>query len=413
MLFKEERFGMFIHFGLYAQNGWHEQEMWRRRVPKEEYVRQAETFCPQKGCAEEWVKAAKAAGMQYICFTAKHHDGFCLWDTKYTDYNVMNTPYGSDLLAEVAEACRRHGLLLELYYSQPDWHYPLSVNLGGDHQLDQPNEGDTPDEEGYKDYIRNQIRELLTGYGPIAALFWDIPPATVDPSINELVRSLMPGILINDRGYDKGDYSTPERHVPDGAFSRLTEGCQSVGAESWGYRRNEDYFTAGHLSDSIDRIMSRGGNYLLNVGPDGSGAIPEESRTLLKKVGKFYGYAKESYLDCETVGSRPYPITRKGSALYVHLPASFVKTGLSLSPIRTLPKRVSVLGWDRAVQWELAYLPTAFRQGAPLPEETLHVRDLPTEENAGYPMILKLEFEDVTPVLEALESRADAGRVVL
>jgi hypothetical protein len=97
----------------------------------------------------------------------------------------------------------------------------------------------------------------------------------------------------------------------------------------------------------------------------------------------------------------------------VHLPASFVKTGLSLSPIRTLPKRVSVLGWDRAVKWELAYLPTAFRQKAPLPEETLHVRDLPTEENAGYPMILKLEFEDVTPVLEVLESRADAGRVVL
>ena len=413
MLFKDERFGMFIHFGLYAQNGWHEQEMWRRRVPKEEYVPLARTFCPRKGCAEEWVKAAKEAGMQYICFTTKHHDGFCLWDTKYTDYNIMNTPYGSDLLAEVAEACHRHGLLLELYYSQPDWHYPLSVNLGGDHQLDQPNAGDTPDEEGYKDYIRNQIRELLTGYGPIAALFWDIPPATVDPSINELARSLMPGILINDRGYDKGDYSTPERHVPDGAFSRLTEGCQSVGAESWGYRKNEDYFTAGHLSDSIDRIMSRGGNYLLNVGPDGNGEIPEESGALLKKVGNFYGYAKESYLGCETVGSRPYPITRKGNVLYVHLPAAFVKTGLSLAPLSTMPQRVSVLGWEHEVKWELAYLPTAFRQKDPLPGEMLHVWGLPTEENAGYPTVLRLEFEDIAPVLEAFGGKESAGQVIL
>ena len=413
MLFKDERFGMFIHFGLYAQNGWHEQEMWRRRVPKQEYVSLAKTFCPEKGCAESWVRAAKEAGMQYICFTTKHHDGFCLWDTKYTDYNVMNTPYGSDLLAEVAEACQRHGLLLELYYSQPDWHYPLSVNLGGDHQLDCPNPGDTPDEEGYKEYIRNQIRELLTGYGPIAALFWDIPPSSVDPSINELARSLMPGIFINDRGYDKGDYSTPERHVPDGAFSRLTEGCQSVGAESWGFRKNEDYFTAGHISDSIDRIMSRGGNYLLNVGPDGRGAIPAESRALLKKVGNFYGYAKESYLGCETVGGCSYPITRKGNVFYVHLPASFVKTGLSLSPIRLLPKRVSVLGREDAVKWELAYLPTAFRQKAPLPEETLHIWGLPTEEAFGYPMILKLEFEDAEPVLASLGVEQREGRVIL
>ena len=413
MLFKDERFGMFIHFGLYSQNGWHEQEMWRKRVPKERYVSLAETFCPEKGCAEAWVKAAKAAGMQYICFTAKHHDGFCLWDTKYTEYNVMNTPYGRDLLSEVAEACHRHGLLLELYYSQPDWHYPLSVNLGGDHQLDRPNPGDTPDEEGYKEYIRNQIRELLTGYGPIAALFWDIPPTSVDPSINELARSLMPGILINDRGYDKGDYSTPERHVPDGAFSRLTEGCQSVGAESWGYRENEDYFTAGYLCDSVDRILSRGGNYLLNVGPDGRGRIPEEALALLKKVGDFYRCAKESYGECETVGGRPYPITRRGNTLYVHLPASFVKTGVSLSPILAAPTRACVLGCDRAVKWELAYLPTAFRQKEPLPSETLHVWSLPTEECSGYPMILKLEFEDVTPVLLSLREGESMGRVIL
>ena len=161
MLFNDERLGMFIHFGLYSCRGWHEQEMWRCGISKAEYEKTAREFCPRPGCAEEWVLAAKEAGMQYICFTTKHHDGFCLWNTAYTEYNVMNTPYGKDLLAELAAACERHGMLLELYYSQPDWHYPYALNLGGDHQLPVPNPGDTPDEEKYKQYIRLQMKELL------------------------------------------------------------------------------------------------------------------------------------------------------------------------------------------------------------------------------------------------------------
>ena len=408
MLFAEERFGMFVHFGLYAQNGYHEQEQWRLRRSKAEYTPLAGTFCPAQGCAEEWAALAREAGMQYLCFTVKHHDGFCLWDTAQTDYKVTNTPYGRDLLAEVAQACRRNGLLLELYYSQPDWYCPLSPNHGGDHQLPAPNPGDTPDEETYKHYIRAQMRELLTGYGEIAALFWDIPPKGHDPSINAYVRSLQPGILINDRGYDKGDYSTPERQVPKGAFSRYTEACQSVGAESWGYRRDEDYFTPAHLADSLDSILARGGNYLLNVGPDGKGHIPPRAQDTVRRVGRFFRRAKESYAGCRTVPGELL-LTQRGRALYVHLPTNYNKSGFSL-PVTVLPERVRVLGGRCTVQAELTRLPSAFRPEKPEIPLCLHVYDLPEHP---MPLVVKLEFADMEGVLAALaEAAPDTDRIL-
>ena len=267
MLFQEEKFGLFVHFGVYAVGGFHEQEQWRRNVPPETYAQYLRAFAPKPGCTDIWAKAARDAGMQYLCLTAKHHDGFCLWDTQTTDYSVMHTPCARDLVAETAESCRKYGLRFAIYYSLPDWHCPYAVQ-GGDHALPKQNPGDTPSWTRYKEYLRAQIRELLTGYGKVDALFWDIPaPAEqYDPAINAYVRSLQPGILINDRGFSEGDYKTPERTVPIEPFSGLTEACQSVGASSWGYRAHEDYFSHAFLIRSIDRILQKSGNYLLNVG---------------------------------------------------------------------------------------------------------------------------------------------------
>lgn len=255
---KENKFGMFIHWGIYAQLGLQEQAIARYDMSHEEYEKLADTFNPVNYDPEQWVLLAKQAGMKYICFTTKHHDGFCMWDTKYTDYNIMNTPYGKDVLKELAEACEKHGMLLSLYYSCPDWNYEYGRNPHATHQWKAKEKVDL---EKYITYIKNQITELLTGYGKIYTFFWDIPPRIEDRSLNELVRKLQPGIYINNRGFDEGDFSTPERGYKDvgsNRFEQMTEACNSVGEQSWGYREKEDYHSIRYLTMAIDKIMAMG-----------------------------------------------------------------------------------------------------------------------------------------------------------
>lgn len=175
--------------------------------PREKYEALIHEFNPIQYDPEEWVLLAKSAGMKYICFTTKHHDGFCMWNTRYRDYNITNTPYGKDVLKMLADACRKHGMLLSLYYSNPDWHHPYGCNPASTHQWKALKRTDV-NTGIYREYIKNQITELLTKYGSIYTFFWDIPPNIKDPSLNELIRSLQPGIFINDRGFDTGDFST-------------------------------------------------------------------------------------------------------------------------------------------------------------------------------------------------------------
>ena len=412
MLFKEDRFGLFIHFGIYAVGGWQEQEWWRRAMKKEDYVRYAESFCPKDGCVDEWLDLAKEAGMDYVCFTAKHHDGFCMFDTAYTDFKITNTPYGKDILAEVAEGCHKRGLKFLIYYSLPDWHHKNAVKDGGDHQLPRQNMGDEPNDALYKEYLKNQITELLTNYGRVDGLFWDIPAKEKDHKINELVRRLQPHILINDRGYSEGDYATPERTVPTGAFTRFTEACQSVGMQSWGYRAEEDYFTARFLSASIDRIMTKGGNYILNVGPNADGSLPSEAVEKVRRVGKWYLSVKEAYKDAETVASPviPYSLTRKGNALYVHLPDGAVGSGLSLSPITKAPLSATLLNTGEALDAAVRYVPSFFFTASEdTPKERLYLRGIPAEELA-LPLVIRLTFaeEDMPLVLQTVKQEKDA-----
>ena len=283
------KFGMFIHWGFYAQLGLQEQVYARFNIPTEEYEALQNTFDPVDYDPEAWVELAKRAGMQYICFITKHHDGFCMWDTAYTDYSIMHTPYGKDVLKQLADACHKHGMQLSLYYSNPDWHHPYGYNPASSHQwkAKKANEVNT---EIYRQYIKDQITELLSNYGPIYTLFWDIPPHIDDPSINALARRLQPEIIINDRGFDTGDFSTPEREYSaiqnSARFTRMTEACNSVGVQSWGYREREDFYSYRHLTSSIDRIMAMGGSYLLNVGPDALGRIPTTAQDILRKAAE-------------------------------------------------------------------------------------------------------------------------------
>ena len=389
----DRRLGMFVHWGIYSVNGWHEQEQMRKSVPRAEYAELMTRFAAERFDPDRWIDVAESAGAEYIVFTSKHHDGFCMWDTKTTDFKVTNASAKRDVLKELADACRRRGMKLGLYYSNPDWHHPNAHNPKSSHQIP-PEKGDSPDMAKYREYVKAQITELLTGYGEIVCLFWDIPPKIDAPEMNELVRRLQPGIQINDRGWGKGDYSTPERNVPDGAlFPTPTEACNSVGAESWGYRANEDYHTVGTLTRSIDRILTMGGNYLLNVGPKSDGTIPSESADRMAAVGRWYGKVRESYAGVETVtnlvGDARCMVTRRGKTLYLHYPRGLDATGVNLWPLKDLPASATLLNRGTPVAFETAYLPSNWwKRGG----EGLHLYGIPADELTGESPVIRVDF---------------------
>jgi len=404
--FFERRFGLFIHWGLYAIPAWHEQVQWRKPMPKDEYVKLKDQFNPVKFDPDAWLDTAETAGMRYLCFTTKHHDGFCMWDTKYTYYSITNTPYSRDILKMLADACHKRDFGLCLYYSIPDWNHPNSVNFGGDHQLLQPNPGDEPDDDKYVEYVRNQVRELCTNYGRVLGFFWDIPPKRHDPSLNEMIRSLQPGIMINDRGYDKGDYDTPERRVPEGKrFERPTEANQSVGRQSWGYREDEDYYSHKLLMQSIDKIMAMGGNYLLNVGPKADGTFPVEAQESLRSVGQWFTKVREALVDAEPASAllnrEDFMITRRGNSLYIHFHKDPGATGILLNPLKTAPRKATLLNTGESIRASVDVVPTMSvpknRKGP-----CLRISGLPINELVGEVMVVKLEFENLDEALSEI-----------
>lgn len=404
-MFHTKRFGMFVHWGLYAINAWHEQEQWRYPVDSKTYIKYTERFNPRYFDADSWVSLAQKAGMDYICFTTKHHDGFCMWDTLYTDFKVTNTPYGKDVLASLARACEAKGMGLSLYYSVPDWHHPNYPNFGGDHELSEPKEGDCPNEDLYIDYVKNQITELLTKYGKIQSFFWDIPPLRRDPSVNELVRKLQPGIMINNRGYDDGDFATPERTLPKGScFTSYTEACNSVGRQSWGYRINEDYHSHKYLISSVDRIMAMGGNYVLNVGPDADGIITEEARDSINAVGKWYNNVKEALYakPCAEILTEdaPYLTTRSGNTLYIHFPESPEASGFFIQNIKKLPQKAIVLNDHTEIKVSMDMMPTLCMGSDAKRIPVLHIYSIPVNRLESETIVLKLEFDNLDEAID-------------
>ena len=390
--FFQERLGMFVHWGLYSLPGWHEQLQWRQAVPKAEYVRLVERFNPQEFRPDDWLDLCEAAGMTYLCFTAKHHDGFCMWDTRQTDYNIMRTPYHRDVLAMLAEACQRRGIRLGIYYSCPDWHHPNSLNFGRHHQLPQPNPGDEPDLLKYIEFVRQQVIELCSNYGKISEFFWDIPQEMNFPQLNETIRRLQPECLINDRGYGPGDYSTPEREIPSGkGFERPTEACDSIGRCAWGFRANEDYYAPVAVMRNIDKMLARGGNFLLNVGPRPDGTIPDEAAHILLEVGRWFKNVREAF-DAEPFAfSEPLwnaMLTRKADGtLYVHFPDGLLATGFEV-PVDKMPQRVTLLNTGRQLPCTVEAMPSHALQH----RQDLHVWGLEPEKLLGSVPVIKLEW---------------------
>ena len=394
--FFERRLGLFLHWGLYAIHGLHEQEQQRYGVPTEEYEKVTAEFHPRRFDPEQWLDLAEEAGMEYLVLTAKHHDGFCLWPSRETGFHVGNTPYRQDIVRQVAEACARRGMPLEFYYSVVDWHQENYPNLGRHHEI--RTDPARHDWNRYLDYLKRQITELCTQYGSVAGIWWDMNvPQAEAPEVHELIRRLQPGAVINNRGFGPGDYSTPERDFdPENAnrgevaFTRPTEACQSIGFNSWGFRRDEDYYSILYFLRAIDTNLARGGNYLLNVGPDADGVIPEPGWKILRGVGAWYKRVRESFAE-PLPGLTADPAllaTRRGNAIYLHCPRGLSGSALSLHPLKQPPTRVTLLNTGEPVAWTLEPLIYYRDRGA-----ELRLRNLDADALQETVPVFKLEFD--------------------
>jgi alpha-L-fucosidase len=397
--FFEKRYGLFIHWGLYSIPAWHEQHQWRAKVPRAEYVKFAEKWNPVRFNPDRWLDTMEEAGMKYITVTTKHHDGFCLWDTKQTSFNTMNTPYRKDIIGMLADACHRRKVPLCLYYSIADWNHPSYPNQGRHHELAGPEPGDTPDWDRYMEFLKEQVKELCTSYGEIHGFWWDMNvPQHKDPSINAMIRKLQPSAVINNRGFDDGDFGTPERDfdaaaAETGTLERPTEACQSVGMESWGYREDEDYYSTLHLERSIDRYLARDANYLLNVGPDAEGLFPATSLAILRELGKWYKSVMESYDAVPAprlVASRDVMVTCRENVVYLHFNKGLTGNGFKLKPLDTMPLKATILNTGKPAEYSVGLLPSEHASG----RKYLSLKNLPVNEMSDSVIVVKLQFKN-------------------
>ncbi len=326
----------------------------------------------------------------------------------------MNTPYGRDIIKMLADACHKRRVPLCLYYSIADWNHKNYPNQGRHHELPGPVPGDEPNWDKYLVFLKAQVRELCTNYGELHGFWWDMNvPKHVDQSINQMIRQLQPNAVINNRGFDDGDFGTPERDFDSAAadavaFDRPTEACQAVGMESWGYRKDEEYYTDRHLMRSIDRYLARDANYLLNVGPTAEGVIPKPAVQILKRIGKWYGSVKESLENVEPASNltsnRSVLLTRRDRTLYVHLNRDPIGDGVKLKPINVLPRRATLLNDGRRLECVVNLAPSDHVEQ----KAYLRIRNIPANEMANTVLVVKLEFD--RPLEEiALPQSAPAG----
>lgn len=346
----EARFGIFIHWGLYAQAARHEWVKKRERISTEDYQKYFDIFEPDLFDPSDWAKKAKAAGMKYAVITTKHHEGFNMFDSKFTDYNVMNTPYGKDIIKEWVDAFRAEGLKIGFYYSLIDWHHP-HFTIDSRHSIKANNQKDyeklnkNRDMGIYREYLKNNVREILTNYGDVDILWLDFSYPGKNGKdkddwgsveLLKMVRELQPNILVNDRldlkDYKGGwDFTTPEQFKvdkwPEIDGQKIPwETCQTFSG-SWGYYRDEHTWKDNkQLLTLLIESVSKGGNVLLNVGPTARGTFDYRADKALEDMGDWMKYNSKSIYGCtqapeEFVAPDNTLLTynAKTNRLYVHL----------------------------------------------------------------------------------------------
>ena len=352
--FRHDRFGMFIHWGLYSMPARHEWVKRHEFIPEEKYDKYFKYFNPDLYDPKEWARQAKAAGMKYVVLTSKHHEGFCMFDSQYTDYKCTNTPAGRDLVREYVDAFRAEGLRIGFYYSLIDWHhpdFPIDMLHPRRNDLDARQQSEGRDMHKYAEYMRNQVTELLTNYGKIDILWFDFSYSGNKPEAGkewmkgkgkddweaeELIataRRLQPGIIIDNRTEIEQDLWTPEqwqpmawvRHEQTGELVTW-EACQTFSG-SWGYYRDEQTWKSPEmLIRMLVNTVAFGGNLLMNVGPTSRGYFDQRAQDALKVYADWMKYNSRSIYGCtmaepEFKAPADCRLTQSedGKRLYVHL----------------------------------------------------------------------------------------------
>ncbi len=384
--FKKARIGAFFHFGLYAipAQGEHllrsgplgrppdrgpQSPLWRKllkhgRVSRIEYEKLARQFNPHRFQADAWIDAAELLGARYLIVTAKHLDGFCLFDSALTDYKITNTPFGRDLIGELAAACHRRRMRIIFYYSRADWHHRNYVfdPHNGSYSLPDPLPDQKPDWPRYREYFLGQLRELCTLYGRVDGFWFDAYGyhSPDDPSpreIYKMIKHYQPDAVINDRN-EYGDYYTPERNLPEDLAGLPFEVCQALGDE-WGYVENCALYTAPFLAGNLLHTAGHGGNLALNFGPRPDGAVPADRLALARQFGAWVRRNADAIY-----GAAPYPATRAAAATYYNsslawpiaatrrgrnlfllLPEWPAQTSIRIPAVRLAPQTLSLAGY--------------------------------------------------------------------
>jgi len=335
---QEMRFGMFIHWGPVSLTGREIGWSRGRPTPQQEYDNLYKRFSPVKFSAEEWVSLAKQTGMKYMVLTAKHHDGFCLWDSQYTDYDIMSTPFGRDVVKELTDACKRQGIAFGPYYSILDWYQPdygESRGVGPGYQLDRQ-----PDIQKHVAYVKNQLQELNQAYGPFHVFWfdgeWESPwTHEMGADLNNFCRRLQPDVLINNRvdkgrrgmhgmfrpGKFGGDYGTPEQRV--GTFDRNVpwETCMTI-CRQWAWKPNDQLKSLRQCLQVLVLTAGGDGNLLLNVGPMPDGRIEPRQAERLREMGAWLQENSESIYSTRGGPFKPGKwgaSTCKGKTIYLHI----------------------------------------------------------------------------------------------
>src|SRR5580704_15951255 len=307
----EAKFGMFVHFGLYAAYGRHEWAMEDEAIPVADYQKLVDRFRPAPGSPRKWAALAKAAGMKYMVLTSKHHEGFCNWDTKLTNYNAVKFGPRRDVLREFVDAGRAEGLRVGFYYSLMDWHHPDGARCQSDEAA----------RRRFLDYTHGLIRELMTQYGKIDVLWYDVSwplDATgwESEKMNQMVFALQPEIIVNNRNALKGDFSTPEQKIEAAKGGLAWESCMTMN-DSWGYQAaDDDWKSPKQVVRNLITCAHDTGNYLINIGPKADGSIPEDSVRIMTAVGKWMARNGDTIYKsepCQVRRSNYAEFTRRGN----------------------------------------------------------------------------------------------------
>ena len=369
--FRDARFGMFIHWGVYSvpagewkgNKGYGEWFLEETRMPVSEYEKFARQFNPVKFDAQQWVEIAKGAGVKYIVITSKHHDGFGMYRSKLTDWCIKSTPFQRDPLKELAAACKEAGITFCLYHSIMDWHHP---DWGQRRKWNDKVPSTPPNMDRYTEYMKGQLKELVTGYGPLGILWFDgewEPPWTHERGVDlyRYVRSLQPSIIVNnrvgkaragmsgmDQGKDRaGDYGTPEQEIPATGFGPGVdwESCMTMN-NHWGYNKaDQNWKSTQVLIRNLIDCASKGGNYLLNVGPTSEGLIPGPSVERMAEIGQWMKVNGESIYGTTASPFKKLAFgkcTQKPGKLYLHV-FQWPRDGKLLVPVANQVKKAYLL----------------------------------------------------------------------